>query len=139
MGDVWWCTDRQLERPLAVKVMRDRLADPRRFQHEARIAARLQHPGITVVHDVGTHDGQPFIVMELLVGSDLAAMLDRAPGRLLRGPRWRGRADLVRQGARRAGRPHPLGRLGNLRRVERLHDAIRFGRRAAAEILASTN
>ena len=83
MGDVWRGTDRQLERPVAVKVMRDRLADPRRFQREARIAARLQHPGITVVHDVGTHDGQPFIVMELLQGSDLAAILGRAPGRRL--------------------------------------------------------
>ncbi len=83
MGDVWRGTDRQLERPVAVKVMRDRLADPRRFQREARIAARLQHPGITVVHDVGTHDGQPFIVMELLHGSDLAAMLGRAPGQRL--------------------------------------------------------
>jgi eukaryotic-like serine/threonine-protein kinase len=83
MGDVWRATDRQLERPVAVKVMRDRLADPRRFQREARIAARLQHPGITVVHDVGTHDGQPFIVMELLHGSDLAAILGRTPGRRL--------------------------------------------------------
>ena len=83
MGDVWRGTDRQLERPVAVKVMRDRLADPRRFQREARIAARLQHPGITVVHDVGTHDGQPFIVMELLHGSDLAAILGQAPGRRL--------------------------------------------------------
>jgi WD40 repeat protein/serine/threonine protein kinase len=83
MGDVWQGTDRQLERPVAVKVMRDRLADPRRFQREGRIAARLQHPGITVVHDVGTHDGLPFIVMELLHGSDLAAMLSRAPGRRL--------------------------------------------------------
>ena len=83
MGDVWRGTDRQLDRPVAVKVMRDRLADPRRFRREARIAARLQHPGITVVHDVGTHDGQPFIVMELLHGSDLAAILSRAPGRRL--------------------------------------------------------
>jgi eukaryotic-like serine/threonine-protein kinase len=83
MGDVWRGIDRQLERPVAVKVMRDRLADPRRFQREARIAARLQHPGITVVHDVGMHDGQPFFVMELLQGSDLAAILDRAPGRWL--------------------------------------------------------
>lgn len=83
MGDVWRGIDRELERPVAVKVMRDRLADPRRFQREARIAARLQHPGITVVHDVGTHDGQPFIVMELLHGSDLAAMLGQAPGRRL--------------------------------------------------------
>ena len=83
MGDVWQGTDRQLERPVAVKVMRDRLADPRRFLREGRIAARLQHPGITVVHDVGTHGGQPFIVMELLHGSDLAAILSQAPGRRL--------------------------------------------------------
>jgi WD40 repeat protein len=81
MGDVWRGVDRQLERPVAVKVMRDRLADPRRFQREARIAARLQHPGITVVHDVGMHDGQPFFVMELLYGRDLAAILGRVPGR----------------------------------------------------------
>jgi eukaryotic-like serine/threonine-protein kinase len=83
MGDVWQGTDQQLERPVAVKVMRDRLADPRRFRREGRIAARLQHPGITVVHDVGAHGGQPFIVMELLHGSDLAAMLSQAPGRRL--------------------------------------------------------
>jgi eukaryotic-like serine/threonine-protein kinase len=83
MGDVWQGTDRQLKRPVAVKVMRDRLADPRRFEREAQIAARLQHPGITVVHDVGTHDGVPYIVMELLHGQNLADMLERAPGRRL--------------------------------------------------------
>jgi parallel beta-helix repeat protein len=83
MGDVWRGTDRQLERPVAVKVMQDPLDDPRRFQREARIAARLQHPGITVIHDVGTHEGLPFIVMELLHGRDLAFMLSQAPDRRL--------------------------------------------------------
>ena len=87
MGEVWRGTDRLLERPVAVKVMRGRLADPqlvRRLQREARIAARLQHPGLTVVHDVGTHDDDlPFIVMELLHGRDLASMLERAPARQL--------------------------------------------------------
>lgn len=83
MGDVWQGTDQQLERQVAVKVMRDQLADPRRFRREGRIAARLQHPGITVVHDVGTHGGLPFIVMELLHGRDLAAVLSQAPGRRL--------------------------------------------------------
>lgn len=85
MGEVWRGTDRQLDRQVAVKVMRERLANPdliRRFQREARIAARLQHPGITVVHDVGSHEGQPFIVMELLHGRDLASMLAEAPGGL---------------------------------------------------------
>ncbi len=83
MGDVWQGTDRHLKRPVAVKVMRDRLADPRRFEREAQIAARLQHPGITVVYDVGTHDGQPYIVMELLHGQNLAELLKQAPGRRL--------------------------------------------------------
>ncbi|MGH3218172.1 MAG: serine/threonine-protein kinase, partial [Streptosporangiaceae bacterium] len=85
MGEVWRAFDRQLDRPVAVKVLRDRYADPlvaRRFQQEARIAARLQHSGIAVVHDVGEHDGQLFIVMELLRGEDLAAMLRRAPAGL---------------------------------------------------------
>lgn len=83
MGDVWQGTDRHLKRPVAVKVMRDRLADPRRFEREAQIAARLQHPGITVVYDVGIHDGQPYIVMELLHGQNLAELLTQAPGRRL--------------------------------------------------------
>ncbi len=85
MGEVWRAFDRQLDRQVAVKVLRDRYADPRvarRFQQEARIAARLQHSGISVVHDVGEHDGQLFIVMELLRGEDLAAMLRRAPAGL---------------------------------------------------------
>ncbi|HLM88095.1 MAG TPA: serine/threonine-protein kinase [Streptosporangiaceae bacterium] len=83
MGDVWQGTDRQLRRPVAIKVMQDRLADPRRFEREAQIAARLQHPGITVVYDFGTYDGVPYIVMELLAGQNLADMLDQAPRRQL--------------------------------------------------------
>jgi len=82
MGEVWRGVDEQLDRPVAVKVLREHLADPElagRFRREARIAARLQHPGITVVHDVGSDDGQLFIVMELLHGRDLAAMLAEAP------------------------------------------------------------
>jgi Protein kinase domain len=85
MGEVWRGVDEQLDRPVAVKVLREHLADPeltRRFQREARIAARLQHPGITVVHDAGSDNGQLFIVIELLHGRDLAAMLAEAPAGL---------------------------------------------------------
>ena len=85
MGEVWRGVDEYLGRPVAVKVLREHLADPElaeRFRREARIAARLQHPGITVVHDVGSDNGQLFIVMELLHGRDLAAMLAEAPGGL---------------------------------------------------------
>jgi hypothetical protein len=85
MGEVWRGVDEQLDRPVAVKVLREPFADPElvgRFRREARIAARLQHPGITVVHDVGSDDGRLFIVMELLHGRDLAAMLAEAPAGL---------------------------------------------------------
>ena len=78
MGEVWRGADQELGRPVAIKVLRDHLPDPElagRFWREARIAARLQHPGITVIHDVGSDDGHLFIVMELLHGRDLAAML----------------------------------------------------------------
>jgi len=82
MGEVWQASDRQLRRPVAVKVMSERVTDTRRFEREARISARLQHPGITVVHDFGTHDGQPYIVMELLRGHDLKFELGLSPAGL---------------------------------------------------------
>jgi molecular chaperone DnaK len=82
MGEVWRGTDRRLGRPVAVKVLLGQSAAGeliQRFEREARITAKLQHHGITVVHDVGTHEGQPFIVMELLHGRDLAAVLRESP------------------------------------------------------------
>jgi eukaryotic-like serine/threonine-protein kinase len=85
MGEVWRGVDEQLGRPVAVKVLREYPADPERvarFWREATIAARLQHPGITVVHDVGADNGQMFIIMELLHGRDLATMLAEAPAGL---------------------------------------------------------
>jgi hypothetical protein len=85
MGEVWRGVDEWLGRPVAVKVLRQGISDPSlvaRFRREAAIAARLQHPGITVVHDIGSDNGQLYIVMELLRGRDLAAMLAQAPGGL---------------------------------------------------------
>lgn len=64
-----------LDRDVAVKVLHETSADPttaRRFQKEAATLADLQHPGITVVHDAGSHEGHLFLVMELLHGADLA-------------------------------------------------------------------
>ena len=82
MGEVWRGADKKLGWPVAVKVLRERHSDPelvRRFQREASIAAQLQHPGITVVHDVGTSDGHLFIVMELLEGHDQATLMADMP------------------------------------------------------------
>src|SRR4051794_28633276 len=57
-------------------------ADPerlRRFEQEARAVARLSHPNIIVVHDVGTHNGAPYVVTELLEGQDLRHRLADRP------------------------------------------------------------
>ena len=92
MGEVWRAEDEALGRPVAVKCLRAEAPhrNPRqaeltqeRFRREARLAAGLQHPGITVVHDFGQAEGAPYLVMELLTGSDLGAVLDAAPGRRL--------------------------------------------------------
>ncbi|MFJ8199994.1 protein kinase [Streptomyces sp. NPDC096152] len=72
-ADVYRGTDLRLGRPVAVKVFRagsgTGLKD--RFEDEALILARLQHPGLVTVFDVGRHDGQAFLVMQLVEGSTL--------------------------------------------------------------------
>lgn len=83
MGEVWRAHDTALERAVAVKVLLEAATSDElvaRFRREATIGARLQHPGITVVHDVGQEDGRLFIVTELLAGEDLRTALTRAPG-----------------------------------------------------------
>jgi serine/threonine protein kinase len=84
MGEVFRARDTRLGRDVAVKVLPASLsADAerlRRFEQEARAAGVLNHPGITAVFDVGTHEGAPFLVQELLEGETLRAAL--AGGRL---------------------------------------------------------
>ncbi|MFB7468100.1 WD40 repeat domain-containing serine/threonine protein kinase [Streptomyces sp. NPDC056224] len=85
IGEVWRAYDVELGRAVAVKVLLEFDATDellRRFRREAAIGARLQHPGITVVHDIGQHENRLFIVMELLEGEDLARLLSRSPGGL---------------------------------------------------------
>jgi hypothetical protein len=78
MGEVWHARDEQLRRDVAVKLMLTGQSDRAmftRFEREAFMVARLRHPGIVQVHDVGWHGDQMFIVMELLGGSDLAKVM----------------------------------------------------------------
>jgi len=75
MGEVYRARDMRLGRDVAVKVIAGAFAADaervQRFEQEARAAAALNHPNILAVHDVGTHDGSPFIVSELLEGETL--------------------------------------------------------------------
>src|SRR5215472_7305556 len=79
MGEVWKARDTRLSRDVAIKVLPTEFsADParlRRFEQEAQAAAALNHPNILAVFDVGTFDGQPYIVSELLDGDTLRARL----------------------------------------------------------------
>ncbi|MCA1583120.1 MAG: serine/threonine-protein kinase [Acidobacteria bacterium] len=79
MGEVYRARDSRLGRDVAVKVLPPSFsADPerlRRFEQEARAAGMLNHPNLTAVYDIGTHDGTPYVVEELLEGETLRTVL----------------------------------------------------------------
>ncbi len=79
MATVYRGHDQRLDRLVAVKVLREPYAsDPAfrdRFLAEARAAARLDHPNIIRAYDVGEHDHQPYIIMELVEGKDLKKLI----------------------------------------------------------------
>ena len=83
MGEVYRAKDARLGREVAIKVLpsyfcRD-LGRLRRFEQEARAAGALNHPNILTVYDVGTHEGAPYLVTELLEGSTLREQLRASP------------------------------------------------------------
>lgn len=79
MGEVYRARDTRLHRDVAVKVMAPHLAHDasglRRFELEARNAGALNHPNVLGIFDVGTHDGSPYVVSELLEGETLRTRL----------------------------------------------------------------
>src|SRR5678815_1855337 len=87
MGTVYRAYDPDLDRNVALKLVR---ADPRNPDHRARLRgrllreaqtlARLAHPNVVAVHDVGTHDDSVFVAMELVDGTTLTRVLaEQAP------------------------------------------------------------
>ena len=79
MGIVYEAQDTRLGRHVAVKFLPEDISGIRhaidRFQLEARAASLLNHPNICTIHDVGSQDGQYFIVMELLVGHTVKRLI----------------------------------------------------------------
>ena len=76
---VYRAYDKMLERPVAIKILRQDFSNDEdfreRFRQEARAAANLSHPNIVTVHDFGFDDGRLFIVMEYVPGTDLKTMV----------------------------------------------------------------
>ncbi|MFH9863006.1 protein kinase [Streptomyces sp. NPDC017202] len=81
MGVVWAATDRSNGHEVAVKLVAPRAGGAgftsleRRFLREARLTSRLRHPGIPAVHDHGSHEGELYLVMDLIPGRALDAVL----------------------------------------------------------------
>jgi len=80
MGEVYRARDSRLDREVAIKLLpaavssdSDRL---QRFEQEARATSALNHPNILTVYDIGTHEGSPYIVAELLEGEELRERMD---------------------------------------------------------------
>jgi predicted Ser/Thr protein kinase len=80
MATVYGARDLKLDRDVAIKLLADNFAGDdevrKRFSREARLAAKLDHPNIVQVFDVGEDDGRPYIVMEQVDGGTLGDRLD---------------------------------------------------------------
>jgi serine/threonine protein kinase len=79
MGEVYRAHDKRLNREVAIKVLPASLTNDedrlRRFEWEARATSALNHPNILTIYDIGMHEGAPYIVSELLDGTDFRAQL----------------------------------------------------------------
>jgi eukaryotic-like serine/threonine-protein kinase len=83
MGVVYRAQDERLDREVAIKVLPEEVAkDPERlarFEREAKLLASLSHQNIATLHGIEEHEGQQFLVMELVEGETLADRIERAP------------------------------------------------------------
>lgn len=83
MGVVHQALDRSLNRTVALKELAPVLAEDElfriRFAREARALARMRHPNIVAIHDIGEQDGRPWFVMDLCSGGSLEDLLDDGP------------------------------------------------------------
>lgn len=129
-GEVWRGYDLRPGWAVAVKILAPTVADAatrERFAREARTAARVVHPNVVTVLDMGEHEDRPYLVMELLTGRDLAAELaGRGPLSVSETCHLAGQAALGLDAAHRAGVVHRdvkpanlhLGATGTLKVVD---------------------
>ncbi|GIJ52208.1 hypothetical protein Val02_90940 [Virgisporangium aliadipatigenens] len=84
MGEVWPARDTRLDRNVVVKTLTStsNVDLVRRFKREARLTARLEHPGVPAVYDFGVHEGHPYLVLQKITGvtlTDLTAEQGQLP------------------------------------------------------------
>ena len=83
MGEVYRARDTRLHRDVAIKILPQTLTDNAlrrtRFEREAQLISRLNHPNVCALYDIGTQDGAAYLVMEYIEGESLAELLRRGP------------------------------------------------------------
>ena len=106
MGVVYVAYDEQLDRRVAVKLLRNNVASPDarvRFVREGQAMARLSHSNVVTVYDVGVHDDQLFVAMEFVDGQDLRAWIQAEPRD------WRTVVEVFRQAGEGLAAAHEAG------------------------------
>jgi predicted ATPase/serine/threonine protein kinase len=106
MGVVFLGHDSELERKIAIKLLRSTTREKigaLRLVREAQGLARLSHPNVIQVHEIGEHDGSMFVAMEYVDGSTLRDWLDSQPRS------WRETLDMLRQAGRGLEAAHLAG------------------------------
>ena len=105
MGVVWTAHDPELDRPVAIKLLTSPRGDSQaRLLREAQAMAKLAHPNVVAVFDVGLHNGQVYVAMELVLGVTLRAWLDADPRRP-----WRTILEMFLQAGRGLAAAHAVG------------------------------
>ena len=105
MGVVWTAHDPELDRPVAIKLLTSPRSDSQaRLLREAQAMAKLAHPNVVAVFDVGLHLGQVYVAMELVLGATLRAWIDADPRRP-----WRTILGMFLQAGRGLAAAHAAG------------------------------
>jgi eukaryotic-like serine/threonine-protein kinase len=140
MGEVYRASDPRIGREVAIKILPAGFAENadrlQRFEQEARAAGTLNHPNLVTIHELGRHEGSPYIVMELLEGETLRTRMSDAASRgsssRERGSSGSGPAVLPASPPSRGGAPSP-GRPLSPRKAVEIGVGIASGLAAAHE------
>ena len=131
MGEVYRARDTRLDRAVAIKVLPAHVAHDtesrHRFEREARAIAALNHPHICTLYDIGTYEGNDFLVMEHLYGETMATRLERGPIPPTQAVRYAIEIAGALDSAHRAGLVHRDLKPGNIMLTEQGAKVLDFG------------